>query len=140
MPEEMYHAPIEAENGAERGAIVHPNQEESGEKIDVRRRKISAVTIYDVTESELTILEKGTEASVWLNFFIGSISIAVSFLVALLTVDWGSSITITHIVFICITIIMFLSSIICFVFWKKGKGEHTMTVKTIRERTLKDNC
>lgn len=140
MSEEMYHTAIEAENGAERGAIAHPNQEESGEKIDVKRRKISAVTIYDVTESELTILEKGTEASVWLNFFIGSISIAVSFLVSLLTVSWGDSVTLTQIVFICITIIMFLTSIICFVFWKRGKGEHTMTVRTIRERTQQDNC
>ena len=71
MADEQIQAPIEAENGSERIKRDLPHQGEQGEKIDVKRRKIGAVTIYDVTEAELTILEKGTEASVWLNFLIG---------------------------------------------------------------------
>lgn len=139
MSGEVYQVPNEAENGNERGKIIQPNQSDSGEKIDVRRKKIAAVTIYDVTEAELTILEKGTEASVWLNFFIGCFSIAVSFLVSLLTVDWKDGYSLTQIIFICVTIIMFLASIICFVFWRMGRGQHKMTIKTIRERTQIEN-
>lgn len=138
MEEELAQVAIEAENGAERAKHVTPHQSDQGEKIDVRRRKIGSVTIYDVTEAELTILEKGTEASVWLNFFIGTISVAASFLVSLLTVDWGKDITLTQVVFICLTIIMFLAAIVCFVFWRNAKGQHAATIKTIKERTIQE--
>lgn len=131
---------IEAEHGAERTKNSSPNQNDQGEKIDVRRRKIGVVTIYDVTESELTILEKGTDASIWLNFFIGTMSIAASFLATLLTVDWGREVTLTQVIYICVTIIMFLAAIICFVFWRNTKGQHEATIRTIKERTIQENC
>ena len=141
MADEQIQAPIEAENGSERIKRDLPHQGEQGEKIDVKRRKIGAVTIYDVTEAELTILEKGTEVSVWLNFLIGTVSIAVSFLVSLLTVEWDNTkVSLTQIVFICITIIMFLSAVACFVFWRRGRGQHQETIKVIRERTIQENC
>lgn len=140
MSGEVVQGSIEAENGAERVKSPQPNQSDIGEKIDVRRRRIGVVTIYDVTETELMILEKGTDSSVWLNFFIGAISMAVSFLVSLLTVDWGYDISLTQVVFICVTIIMFLTSIVCFVFWRIGRRQHKSTIKTIKERTLQDNC
>ena len=139
MEEELAQVAIEAENGTERAKHVTPHQSDQGEKIDVRRRKIGSVTIYDVTEAELTILEKGTDASIWLNFFIGTISVAASFLVSLLTVDWGKNITLTQVVFICLTIIMFLASIVCFVFWRNSKGQHAATIKTIKERTIQES-
>ena len=138
MEEELAQVVIEAENGSERSKHVTPHQSDQGEKIDVRRKKIGSVTIYDVTEAELTILEKGTEASVWLNFFIGTVSVAVSFLVALLTVDFGEEITLTQVVFICVTIIMFLAAIVCFVFWRNAKGQHAATIETIKERTIQE--
>ena len=140
MADEITQVAIEAENGAERAKTNTPHQSEQGEKIDVRRKKIGAVTIYDVTEAELTILEKGTDASIWLNFFIGTTSIAASFLAALLTVDWGEKVSLTEVTFICVTIIMFLAAIICFVFWRNTKGQHEATIKTIKERTIQENC
>lgn len=140
MAEELEQVAIEAENGEERGKRVTPNQSDQGEKIDVHRKKLGAVTIYDVTEAELIILEKGTDASIWLNFFIGTLSIGVSFFVSLLTVDWGKEISLVQIVFICITIIMFLSAVLCFVFWRKGRGQHQATIKTIKARTIQEGC
>ncbi len=139
MPENLTNVAIEAENGAERAKNNTPNQSDQGEKIDVRRRKLGAVTIYDVTEAELTILERGTEASIWLNFFIGTVSIAVSFLVSLLTVDWEAKDFLTRVVFICVTIIMFLAAIACFVFWRNAKGQHATTINSIRKRTIQEN-
>lgn len=140
MAEDKTHAAIEAENGKERGVPQSQNQGYQGEKIDVHRRKIYSVTIYDVTESELSILEKGTDASVWLNFLIGSFSVAVSFLISLLTAKWGEGFSITQLVFICVTIIMFVVAAICVVFWIRGRGEHKTTIKTIKERTIQENC
>ena len=138
MAEDLNKVAIEAENGAERAKGPEIHQAEQGEKIPVQRRKLDSVTIYDVTEAELTILEKGTDASVWLNFFIGTTSIAVSFLVSLLTVEWGSNVSLTQIVFICVTVIMFLAAVVCCVFWRVGRGQHVATIKTIRERTIQD--
>lgn len=140
MSGEIVNTAIEAENGIERGKPMQSHQSDNGEKIDVRRRKIGSVTIYDVTETELAILENGTDTSVWLNFLIGTGGIAVSFLISLLTVEWGEAISITRIVFICVTIIMFLASIVCFVFWRRGRGQHKATINTIKQRTLQENC
>ena len=140
MIDEIKQVAIEAENGKERVTVIPPYQSEQGEKISVRRRKIGSVTIYDVTETELTILEKGTDASVWLNFFIATISVGVSFLISLLTVEWGEGISFLHIVFVCVTIIMFLSAAVCFVFWRKGRGQHKETIKTIRARSIQEEC
>ena len=140
MADEYTQAASEAENGNERAKAVVPQQNEQGEKIKVRRRKIGSVTIYDVTETELTILEKGTDASVWLNFFIATVSIGSSFLVSLLTAKWGDSFSWIQVVFICLTIIMFITATICFVFWRRGRGQHKETIKTIKERTIQEDC
>lgn len=126
----------EAENGTENVIVLSSQQSDQGEKISVHRRKIGSVTIFDVTETELTILEKGTDASVWLNFFIATLSIGVSFFVSLLTAEWSNSISLTRIIFICITVIMFLAAIICFVFWKREQGQHKETIMKIRERSI----
>ena len=91
MEEEVVREIIEAENGVERVKTQSQNEAANGEKIPVKRGKLNSVTIYDVTENELVILEKGSDVSVWLNFLIFSISVAVSFLVSLLTVDWNDN-------------------------------------------------
>lgn len=140
MAEGIKQVAIEAENGTERVKNSAPHQSEQGEKIRVRRRKIGSVTIYDVTETELTILEKGTDASVWLNFFIATVSIGASFLVSLLTAEWGEELSLIQVVFICLTIIMFLAAVVCFVFWRRGRGQHKETIKTIKERTIQEEC
>ena len=140
MADQIKQDAIEAENGADRIKVIAPHQSEQGEKISVKRRKIGSVTIYDVTETELTILEKGTDASVWLNFFIATVSIGASFLVSLLTAEWGNILSLTQVVFICLTIIMFMAAVVCFVFWIRGRGQHKKTIKTIKERTIQEEC
>lgn len=140
MADDNIQAASEAENGNERAKAIAPHQNEQGEKIEVRRRKIGSVTIFDVTETELIILEKGSDASVWLNFFIATISIGASFLVSLLTAEWSGVLSLTQVVFICLTIIMFLAAVVCFVFWRRGRGQHKETIKSIRERTIQEDC
>lgn len=51
----------------------------------VRRARIERLDIYEISETELQILERGSPDSILLNFAIFLVSIAVSFLVALLT-------------------------------------------------------
>ena len=99
----------------------------------MERGRLESLVIYDVTESELTLLEKTTDASVWLNFFIGTLSTALSFLISLLTINWEKS-EMLKIIFICVVIIMGLASLICCVFWIRGRGERNKTINTIRNR------
>lgn len=136
MIDEIKQMANEAENGKERVNPFNTHQGEQGEKISVQRRKIGSVTIFDVTEAELTILEKGTDASIWLNFFIATLSIGVSFLVSLLTAEWNEDVSFIRVVFVCVTIIMFLAALVCFVFWRRGRGQHKETIKTIRQRSI----
>ena len=79
----------EAQNGVEAARVNNPHESNNqGEKISVERGRLDSLMIYDVMESELVLLEKTSDASVWLNFFIGTITTALSFLISLLTVDW----------------------------------------------------
>ena len=61
------------------GKIVEttkPEQENiSDEKVKVKRHKFDSLTIYDVSESELETIEKGSPSSIYLNFAIFLLSI-----------------------------------------------------------------
>jgi len=61
------------------------NQNKSNFEPAIRRARIKNLTIYDVSEAELNILEKGTPDSIYLNFSIFLFSIAITFTVALIT-------------------------------------------------------
>lgn len=48
----------------------HESHEE--EKVSVKRGRIAEFTTYEVAEHELVLLEKGSDASLWLNFGVVS--------------------------------------------------------------------
>lgn len=125
---------VEAQDGKESAKSQNPNEYSGqGEKIEVERFRLYSVMIYDVTETELNLLEKGTDSSVWLNFFIGTLSVAISFIISLLTVSWENN-DLLKIIFVCVSIIMGFAALLCFVFWLKGRGERNATIKIIRSR------
>ena len=63
-----------------------PNQEQSEGAVKIKRAKYDSLCLYEVTESELEVLEKGSPSSIYLNFSVFLLSIAISFTIALLTV------------------------------------------------------
>lgn len=126
--------PVEAQNGVESTKSQNSaGSNGQGEKIDVERIRLDSLMIYDVTETELNLLEKGTDSSIWLSFFIGTLSVAISFIISLLTVSWENNDTL-KIIFICVSVIMGLAALLCLAFWLKGRGERNATIKTIRNR------
>lgn len=133
MSGEVNREVIEAENGVERIQVFSPHESESGEKIKIIRGKLDSLTVYDVTENELIVLERGSDATIWFNFFIGTISIAVTMLVSLFTANWDGR-EIAFIVFICVSILFAVIATICFVFWFKERGQHKTTIDAIRKR------
>lgn len=111
---------------------------EQKDSIDVKRAKLDSLKIYEITEKELDTLEKGSGDSLFLNFSISLFSIFISFLIVLLTVDFfyddRDDLIIKFIVFICLTLITLLGSIICFLVWYKNKGDFKATIQEIKNR------
>jgi hypothetical protein len=91
----------------------------------VRRARIQHLDIYEISEPELQILERGSPDSLFLNFAIFLISIAAGFLIALLTTDIQSRRVFD--VFIIITVIGFISGIILLTLWAWYRRS-TMTI------------
>ncbi len=102
------------------------------QELKVFRGAVPAVNIYEVTELELTILEKGPATQIFLNFAIGLLSVASTFLVSLCTIDINTPKT--YYSFFCITVIGYIIGIILGVLWFRNRGDISSTVTQIKSR------
>ncbi len=100
--------------------------------IDVTRHKVGSLTVYEVTDYELEQFEKGAPSSIYLNFSIFLSSIAVSFLVALLSTNIESEKV--FIVFLIITIIGFALGLLLMFIWLRNRSSMQSVVQKIKER------
>ena len=105
----------------------------SGEKIEIERGRFNSLKLYEVAEHELILIEKGSDASLWLNFAIASISIFFSILAALLTLDYEKS-QMAFTVFVVICTVTAFATLLCGAFWLKTKNTQKEIFKTIRKR------
>ena len=125
------------ESEIEGGKIIEttkPKRENiSDEKVKIKRHKFDSLTIFEVSESELATIDKGSPSSIYLNFAIFLISIAASFLVALLTNDYTNKQN-TFIVFLLITIIGFVIGGFLILLWLRTKNDFDHTIKRIKDR------
>lgn len=96
------------------------------------RGKLGEVRIYDVTESELDILERGSPNSIFLNFALVLIPTGLSFLIALN--DSAVEEDHTFILYTLIVIISFVGGTVLLALWLKCRNVHTDTVNKIRSR------
>ena len=105
------------------------------EKVSVKRGKIKEFTTYEVSDYELVLLGRGSDASLWLNFGVALLSIFFSLLAALLTLDSEKKQT----AFIVLTIIIAVSGVvglICLMFWWKNRSSQKDIISKIRRRIL----
>lgn len=103
------------------------------EKMNVKRGRIGQFKLYEVAEHELLLLEKGSDSAVWLNFAVSGLSIFCSILAALLTLDASQSPK-AFIVFVVITVVSAIVTLICVVFWFRNRKTGTDILDTIRKR------
>jgi len=119
------------------GKIVEtkkPDKENiTDEKVKVKRHKFDSLTIYEITESELSTIENGSPSSIYLNFAIFLLSIAASFLASLLTNDYTNKQN-TLIVFLLITIVGFIIGGFLMILWLRTKNEFDQTINKIKDR------
>lgn len=94
--------------------------------------RVDSVILYEIKENELDILEKGSQADIFLNFAIFLLSIAISCLLSLCTAKFDNDIIAT--VFVCLTIIGFIGGVLLLILWWRGKSTIKSVIKSIRDR------
>ena len=99
---------------------------------EVRRGRLDILTIYEVSDSELDILERGSPDSLYLNFAIFLLSSAVSFTIAIFTTTPSSSVVST--IFIVFTIIGYLAGAFLALLWWRSRSSVSRCVKVIKAR------
>jgi len=108
-----------------------------GEKIIVRRGRVDSVDLFEVKENELELLEKGSPASLQLNFSIFLLSLAFSAILTLTTAK--VNVPIMETVYIVIAVVgVFLGLYLLFSWWKTQKSIRNI-VATIRSRIPPDD-
>jgi len=98
----------------------------------IRRGRIEQLDIYDVSSSELQILENGSVDTLFLNFAIALISVASSFFITLLTTQIDSSRT--FIVFVVISVFGFGIGLILLSLWWWHRRYKSNIFKEIQRR------
>ena len=106
------------------------------ETIPIKRGKVSSLTVYDVFEEELNILERGGPASYFLNFAIFLLSTSIAFLISLIFANIESRTT--HDIFVIVTGICFIGGIAMLILWYIFFKTTSQTIKKIRDRIPKE--
>ncbi|MXX34379.1 MAG: hypothetical protein F4107_14445 [Gemmatimonadetes bacterium] len=111
-----------------------PQDEESTGLKEVRivRGRVDSLSIYEVTETELDALERGSPYSIYLNFGIFLVTLGMSFLTSLLTVDIESLTTL--VVFLVLTVIGNIGGALLIILWYGARKEVGGITKRIRAR------
>lgn len=102
------------------------------DEIQVTRARLGSITLYDVTEEELEIIERGSPSSNYLNFSIALLSFAGSFCITLFTTKIEDIRTFT--VFVVITVVSaIVGFFLLFMWWRTNRSSKDV-FKRIRSR------
>jgi len=99
---------------------------------EIRVGKIGVLKVHQISDDELTQLRQGSGQSLFFNFGIGVLSVAVSFLISLLTTTITSDRLFT--VFVIVTVVGFLAGIVFIILWWCTRKSISRLVQEIRNR------
>ncbi len=102
----------------------------------IRRARLQRLTIYEVEESELAILERGSIDTIFLNLAVALLSMSVSLSVALLTAVFPSDRAWT--VFLVITVVGYVAGVIMLLVWWRSRVSVAACTRNIRQRLPTD--
>lgn len=122
MTKQLEHAGI----GAETQRVTEQFQPE------IRRARYQRLTIYEVEESELQLLEKGAPDSVLFTIAIALFTLAITLTVTLFTATFTSNAI--HTAIIAITVVGYVTGLILTFMWVRTRSAVSQCVKGIRSR------
>ncbi|WP_336194451.1 hypothetical protein [Providencia stuartii] len=98
----------------------------------IRRAKFDTLTIYEISEEELLIIERGSPDSIYLTISIALISFAMAIFCSLLVTDIKSNIVMT--VYIVFVVVGAVVGGIMLLLWKRSKNSVSVCIANIRKR------
>ncbi len=98
----------------------------------IHRARLDKLSIFEVSESELETLERGSPDSLFLNLAIFVLSVAISFSITVATTTIAS--TRTFIVFVVVTIVGYIAGITFGLLWWRSHKSVKSVIKQIRSR------
>lgn len=108
------------------------NNTEGSVQPKIVRGQVDSLSIFEITDYELELLEQGSPNSIFLNFAVFFISIATSFFITLLTVDISSVKLFS--VFVILTVIGFFAGLLLLVLWYRTRSKIRNLIKRIKAR------
>ena len=116
-----------------------PPPPQDNESLPTRRARVESIDLFEVKKEELDLIEAGLKSTpTILAFAMFSASVAVAFLIAILTTkEYRWSITesvFSGIVFSGVVLAVFL-----FIFWKSNRSSENRLITTIRDRMKNGN-
>lgn len=110
----------------------NPQQLDDSRPLRVRRGRVESVDLYEIKDTELDVLEKGTPADLQLNFAIFLLSLAFSAIATLATATF--TIKVIETTFIIIAVVGILLGAYLMIAWWRARSEVKVLCKRIRER------
>lgn len=105
---------------------------EGSVQLRIIRGPIDSLSLYEITDYELELLEQGSPSSTYFNFAIFFFSIGASFLTTLITVDIDSIYKFST--FIILTTIGFFAALVLFQLWRRTRSRTRDLCSKIRAR------
>lgn len=107
--------------------------ENIGEKNPViKRGRVDSLNIYEITDYELDILEKGSPSSLYLNFAIFLLSTAFSCIFSLGSASFSNETV--KVIFIVISVVGILMGMFLLMLWQRSRTSVSFIVKKIKQR------
>lgn len=107
--------------------------EHSGDKpFKIKRGRVDSLSLYEITEHELVILENGSPSSLYLNFSLLLLTTATSFLISLLTTTIESDRT--YAIFVILIVIGYVLGILLGIIWWRTRQSASKITERIRSR------
>ena len=112
-----------------------PQAENSGKRyIEIRRGTVDSLLVCEITDYEWDDLKKGMPENLFLTFGVASLSICVSFLIALLTTNID---TLIRTVFTVVVAGSFVMGIVLMCLWWRDRRSIDPLIKKIEHRFAK---
>ena len=103
----------------------------------IRRGRVDSLSLYEITDYELDVLTTGSPSSIFLNFAIFLISVASSFLVALLSTTIANRV---FTVFVVVTVLGFIIGIVLIGLWARNRKSMSEIIRRIKARIPPDHA